>query len=274
MKKILFALSIVLPVFLIMADASYAINYDTGAKLAPGFYLDLYPYWYSADKQTDKNGNVVSNDLGMDKYGVLFSGSYYTDHFLMNVVVPVGGLRINALQSGSGGLGDVYLRGGWFLPVKCVTLLPALAVKIPAGNFSSNDKVNFGDGQTDIQPELYLNKTVGSFTIDWLWKYAFRLENHDTGYKPGNEFDTEGLITYGITDRLRIGPSGAFVSGVDNEQYGRKAAYSGIKKLSLGGELDYRVSPSLSISFAVLKDVNAKNTVEGTLVMSRIAIRF
>lgn len=251
-----------------------AINYSTGAKLREGFYLNLYPYWYTAGTKTDKNGNAATNSLGMDKYGIFIGGSYYIGDVVLNAIVPFGQLEIGAAKERDGGLGDIQLRGGYFLPVKEVTILPALAIKVPSGSFDKNRKVNLGDGQADIMAELYLFKLFDGFSVDWLFKYSKRLRNHDTDMKPGDEFATEGLVTYKLTDTVRLGPSTTFLVGGDSSKSGLTLSASGVLRFAVGGEVFYRGFPQAKLSLAVLKDVYTQNTSEGILTMSRITIPF
>jgi hypothetical protein len=257
-----------------LPPAASAINYSTGAKLDQGFYLNLYPYWYAADTRNDKNGNAVTSNLGLDKYGIVIGGSYYTGNLLLNALIPVGRLEVDAARDQDGGLGDIQLRGGYFLPVKGITILPAVAVKVPSGNFDKNRPVNFGDGQTDIMTEVYIFKLFDRFSVDWLLKYSVRLRNPDSDVTPGNEFSTEGLVTYMLWDGLRAGPSLTLCSGSDNKKAGKIQSDSGVAKLAAGGEIFYRLSPRAKFSLAVLQDVYTRNTTEGVLVQGRITIPF
>lgn len=264
--------------FLLIAAAyplsAHAINYYTGGRLADGFYLNLYPYWYTADTRTDGNGKAVTNNLGLEKYGVFIGGSYYSGDLLLNILVPVGSIEVASARDKDAGLGDVQLRAGYFLPIREVTILPLLAVKVPSGGFDKQKAVNLGDGQTDIMAEVYFNKFFGRISIDWLLKYSIRLRNPDSDRTPGNEFATEGLVTCKLSDDFRLGPSAAFVIGDDLKKGGRTVADSGVLKLAVGGELVYRGLQRVKLVTAVLKDVYTENSPEGVLVMGRIHIPF
>ena len=265
---------VLLLVSLAFPALSPAVNFYTGGRLAEGFYLNLYPYWYSADRQTGNDGKAIINNLGLTKYGVLIGGSYYIGNLLLNVNIPVGGATISLVGEDDAGLGDVQLRAGYFLPIKVVTILPALAVKAPTGSYDSHNKVNLGDGQTDILAEVYLNKIFTRFAVDALLKYSKRLRNGDTNSTPGNEFAAEGLVTYKFCDDFRLGPSASFVVGDDNKKGGLTAGNSGLMKLAAGAELAYRGFERAKISFVVLQDVYSRNTAEGTLVTGRINLPF
>ncbi len=109
--------------FMLMATArspSHAINFAAGAKLPDGLVLNLYPYWYNADKSTNNNGNATTNNLGMNRYGMSVGASYYTNNWMFNIVVPTGNLQVNSLHSENGGIGDIQLRAGYFVPVESV----------------------------------------------------------------------------------------------------------------------------------------------------------
>lgn len=253
---------------------AHAINYATGIKASPGYQLNLYPYYYSADIRTDKDGNHSVNDLGLNKYGVLIGNSYYLGDFLLNANIPVGTLEIGKLKSDDTGLGDIQLRAGWFLPVEWMTVLPALMVKVPTGSYDKSQLVNFGDGQTDLVTELYLFKLMPPFSFDAVLKYAVRFRNPDSDVTPGNEFTAEGLVTVRLAGKIRIGPAVNFIIGEDNKKGGKTLADSGLTRLAVGGEVYYGRFEQVKISLAAYQDVLTRNTNEGILVISRFVIRF
>ena len=252
----------------------HAINYATGIKAAPGYQLNLYPFYYHADIRTDKDGNHSVNDFGFNKYGVMIGNNYYTGDFLLNAIIPVGTLDIGMLKSDDTGLGDINLRAGWFLPVETVTVMPALAVKVPTGSYDKNHPVNFGDGQTDLVAELYLFKLMPQISFDAVLKYAVRFRNPDNDVTPGNEFTAEGLATWRLAEKIRVGPAVNFIIGEDNKKNGKTVANSGLMRLSVGGEIYYGRFDHVKISLAAYQDVLSRNTIEGVLVISRFVIRF
>ncbi len=152
--------------------------------------------------------------------------------------------------------------------------MPLFFVKVPTGNYDRNRPVNFGDGQTDLATELYLYKLFGNLSVDALLKYSVRLRNPDTDVTPGNEFSTEWLTTWKISDNFRAGPALNLRIGDDMKQGGHTLSESGLMKLSLGGEIYYRGFPRSRLSLAVYKDVVTRNSTEGLMVQSRIVIPF
>ena len=252
----------------------HALNYATGIKAAPGYQLNLYPFYYHADIRTDTNGSHSISDLGFNKYGVMIGNNYYVGDFLLNANIPVGTLDIGKLKSDDTGLGDIQLRAGWFLPVETVTVMPALMVKAPTGGYDKNHSVNFGDGQTDLVAELYLFKLMPQISFDAVIKYAVRFRNPDSDVTPGNEFSAEGLATWRLAEKIRIGPAVNFIIGEDNKKGGKTVTDSGLMRLSVGGEIYYGRFDHVKISLAAYQDVLSRNTTEGVLVISRFVIRF
>ena len=261
-------------VLLYMAGPAEAINFAAGAKAPEGLIVNLYPYWFSADTRTNRDGKAVTNSLGLNKYGMLIGASYYTGDWLLNMVVPTGNLEVRSLKGESGGIGDIQLRTGYFLPVKSIAVLPVLFLKTPSGNFDKKQPVNFGDGQTDLAAELYLSTLIDRISIDALLKYSVRLRNPDSDVTPGNEFTTEWLTTWKFTDNFRAGPALNFTIGDDLKRGGKIIVDSGVMKLAVGGEVYYRGFPAAKLSLAAYQDVATRNTTEGTLVLSRIVIPF
>ena len=204
----------------------------------------------------------------------MIGNTYYAGDFLLNVIIPVGSVEVGKLKSDDSGLGDIHLRAGWFLPVEWVTVLPALMVKTPTGSYDTNRPVNFGDGQTDLVTELYLFKLMPPFSFDGVLKYAVRFRNPDSDVTPGNEFTAEGLATVAVAEKIRIGPAINFVSGENNKKGGATVDNSGLTRLSVGGEVFYGRFDNVKISLAAYQDVLTRNTNQGTLVMSRISIKF
>ena len=65
----------------LLPATSHALNYATGIKAAPGYQLNLYPFYYAADHRTNKDGNHSVSDLGLNKYGVYIGGEVYYGRF-------------------------------------------------------------------------------------------------------------------------------------------------------------------------------------------------
>ncbi len=272
MKKTIFAILIVVFILMTTSAPARAVSYGDGMHAPDGTYFVMYPFWLTADKITDGNGNTALDNMGIDMSGVAFKVLHYTGDMVYVALAPVGELEVDALDDRSSGLGDVVLGAGYFLPIKWADILPAIQFKIPTGPYDDDDAVNFGHGQWDIMLETYLFKVVGKWCYDAALKYWVRLENRESGWKPGNEFRAEGLVTYGFSDKVRFGPAATYVRGSDGEQDGTRFYNSALEKISFGGSAIYHHSPKLLLSLDVMHDVETKNSAEGTFSFLRISI--
>ena len=257
-----YAVLLVVGAFMLPAP-SFAINYAVGATQPDGFLLNLYPFWYSADKITDKKGNTAVDKLGLDKYGVNIVTNYYTGSYLFSTLIPVGKLDVGSAHDSDAGLGDVQLRVGKFLPIESVTILPVLMLKTPTGSYDKSRPVNYGDGQADLAAELYFFKLFGPFSLDALAKYTIRFHNSRSDVTPGNEQALEGLATWKVADKVRIGPAINFVLGDDRKKGGKVVQDSGLMRLAAGGEIYYGRNSLARVSLAAYKDILTHNTKKG-----------
>ena len=256
------------------ASAVHAVNYGAGAKLPPGMVLNLYPNYYHAETRTDKQGTAAVNNLGLHRYGMAVGLSYYTGNWVFNTVIPTGNLELQSRRSESGGIGDIQLRAGYFLPVDTLTILPVLFVKTPSGSYDPNRSANYGDGQLDLATELYLRKLAGSLSLDALLKYSVKFRNPDSDVTPGNEFILETLATWKVSDNLWAGPAVNFTIGTDSKRNGAVIGDSGLMKFAVGGELYYRGFSRAKLSLAAYQDIVTRNTTEGLMLLGRIVIPF
>lgn len=260
--------------FAMLSATAHAVNYATATKSPPGYQFKLFPFYYGADTRTNKDGDPVVTDLGLQKYGVMIGNFYQIGDFQLNAIIPVVKMEIGKYNSEDFGVGDIQLRAGWNLPVEWASIMPALMVKVPSGSYDKLNKANAGDGQTDLVTELYFFKMVQPLSFDAVLKYNVRYRNPDSDVTPGNEFIAESLLTYRLAEKIRVGPAVNFIIGHDNQKGGITVADSGLMRLAVGGELYYGRFDKVKISLAAYQDVLTRNTNEGTTVMSRIAFGF
>ncbi|PKN12249.1 MAG: hypothetical protein CVU69_08645 [Deltaproteobacteria bacterium HGW-Deltaproteobacteria-4] len=271
---LIFRLALVSLLSLLLPVVALAVNFAAGAKAPAGHQFKLYPYFYSADTKTDKDGNPAIRELGLKKYGVQIFNSYQTGDLNLSAIIPISRVEVAKFDAVDSGIGDIQLRLGYYLPVEWATFLPVLMVKIPFGNYDKNALVNVSDGQSDLVAELYFFKLVQPLSFDAVIKYAKRFRNHDNDFTPGNEFSAEGLLTWRLAEKIRFGPAINFVVGGENRREGKSVADSGLMRLAAGGELYYARIDRMIISLAAYQDLLTRNSNSGILVMSRFAIDF
>lgn len=269
MKKVLIVCFIVLLSFIFNKN-SYAVNFGDGYHSLDGLYTHIYLMQISGDDKTDNNGRKIADNIGFNMNTLVLRPLYYSGNFLAGALIPLGNVEMDIYSESDSGLGDIMFGVGYFLPVDWANILPVVQVKIPTGPFDKNKFVNYGSGQWDLWLETYFNKFSRKFSYDAAIKYWIRFENDEINFKPGNELRLEGLATYSITNRLRLGPSISYLIGEDNELNGSNIDKSGIKKLSLGAEIVYHYSPDVLFAFTVMDDIDTENALETSLFMLRV----
>lgn len=258
----------------LLPSVAHAVNFATGARSPQGYQFKLFSFLYSADIRTNKDGDPAVRDLGLQKYGIVIGNCYQIGDLQLNALVPIARVEAGKAHSDNAGLGDLQLRAGWYLPVEWASILPIVMVKVPTGSYDKGRAANVGDGQTDLVAELYAFKLLQPFSFDTVLKYNVRFRNADTGVTPGNEFSAEGLVTYRLADKIRVGPAVNFLIGADSKKGSGTLANSGLMRLSAGGEIWFGRLDHAIISLAAYKDLVTRNTNEGVTVMSRIAFGF
>ncbi len=275
MRKIkLIAACIVILCSLAVVSSSHCVNYCDGARAPEGFYLATYPVWYTADSLTNDDGGTATNEFGANEYDVLIRPIWYIRDFVFHVIVPLGNISVHYFDDNDGGIGDIVAGGGYFLPVKEINILPVLNMKFPTGHFNSASEVNYGDGQFDLMPELYINKSVGRCSVDIALKYWHRFRNENNSFTPGNQFYAECVSTYEVIKGFRVGPNISFCKGGNPELEGVELPDNDITRLSVGAEFVFIITPKVHFLLDAIPDVYAENTAKGMLVMGRLCCKF
>jgi hypothetical protein len=251
-----------------------AVDYNDGTLCNQGWYGIVYGSWFSSNEITDDNGDTAVVDLDLDSCDVALRPVYYGKEWLVSLVVPFGYIESDHYAQNSGGLGDISLGAGYFLPVDCINILPFVSVKLPSGDYVSDRNINIGDGQTDVSMEVYINRHYGRLCVDGAFKYRWRFENGAGGFDPGDEYAIEGLITYELCPGLRAGPGLEFLSGGEDILDGETVIGSSTKLLTLGGEIIWQMTPDLQIMLEGMSDLIGEDAAKGTLFRTRICYAF
>lgn len=259
---------------LLLSAPADAVMFGAGVRPNQGYIFKLYPFFFTSDTRTDKNGDPAVTGLGSTSYGSMVVNSYQLGDLQVNAYLPVLKRETRKLHSEDWGIGDIQLRAGWILPVDWLTIQPTAYLKVPSGSYNKDSKVNVGDGQTDLGLELNINKSSGPYSLDLFFKYNVRFRNPDTDVTPGNEFSAEAQAAYMILPKVWLGPSVNFLVGEDNKKAGKTLGDSGLMRLSAGGEIAYVGFQHIKLALAVYQDLISRNFAEGTMVLGRIAFPF
>ncbi|MBU0503715.1 MAG: transporter [Candidatus Omnitrophota bacterium] len=252
---------------------SYAVNFYDGARAPKGLYFLTYTSYYYADKTTDSKAKTAKADYEYSKFEELLRFCYYTPDLVLTAFFPAGYVHNGYYDVSSGGIGDINLGAGYFLPVKQADILPMLFVKFPTGVYDSGKSVNYGSNQYDIKPCLFLYKAVGRFSIDAAAKYYFRTENTGTKLTPGDELYLQLLFGWNISKICKAGPSFNWMKTENQKIDGVETRRSKKESFSLGGDFYLRL-PIFSLTFTYLRDIRTKNTTKGDFFQVKTVRKF
>jgi hypothetical protein len=123
-------------------------------------------------------------------------------------------------------------------------------------------------------PEIFLNKIINKFVLDFAVRYRIKFENEHTNVKPGNQLSLEGLVTYNFYKNMWIGPKATFVRSQDNFSNGNRDADTDIKLFSAGGQFIYQFACNWQFLIEGVADIISENTTKGYTAKGRICYRF
>lgn len=253
--------------------ASQAVNFYDGTRAPDGLYFLSYTSLYSADKLNGADGKTSKSGYGYSKAEELLRLCYYNSGAVLTAFVPAGYAKSDYYSRDSGGLGDVSLGAGYFLPVKSMDILPMAIVKFPTGKYDAAKRVNYGSNQYDIRTAVFFYKALGNLSVDAAAKYFFRAKNPDTGTAPGDEWYLQCLLGWSPTQKLKFGPSVNWMKSGPQKRDGGKVAASERESFSLGTDIYYRFS-AISVTFTYLGDLRAKNTTKGNFFQLKTCRKF
>ncbi|HON79961.1 MAG TPA: transporter [Spirochaetota bacterium] len=257
----------------VFQSMGYGVNIYDGVRAPDGMYLLTYSSVYHADDVRDSSGDLARDGYGYYSVQEIFRGAWYYRGVVVSALVPVGGVYVDSAGRGSFGAGDITAGAGFFLPVSCVDILPMLFVKFPSGEYDSSETVNYGSGQYDIRPMVFIHKAARGFTVDAVAKYYRRLENHDTGVKPGDEIHLQAVAAYNLFGTFRAGPSVSWMRGRNREIDGEAQGNTAGEMLSLGGDFYVRAG-CIGITFTWLNDLYARNRTDGNYYQIKTVLKF
>jgi hypothetical protein len=263
----------ILSALLILPSSSFAVNFYDGVRAPDGVYLLTYSSLYYADKTTDSEGKTSKSGYGYRKLEELLRFCYYNKDLVLTVLMSTGDVHSEFYHTSSGGLGDINLGAGYFLPVKEADILPMLFVKFPTGEYDSHKSINYGTNQYDIKPTVFIYKALGRLSFDAAVKYFIRAENFSTDVIPGNELYLQVLLGWQFTKKIKAGPSFNWMKSSSQKIAGTKVSLSRRESLSVGADVYLRFKP-LSVALTYLRDIRAENTTKGDFYQVKTVYKF
>jgi len=291
MKKLILTLLIIIPLVFDSIIQAEAIQLDFQDNVAspPGFSAAIYYNNYAAGRSTDHTGKKVS-DLDLSYNVGTLKPAYYFKFwnrtFAVNASIPFGTVSSrNSLgeKERSSGPSDITLSPGIFLYENNQTgtfLSFWEVVSMPTGNWSEGRSLrggpNLGLHYWYLQHQLSFVQLLwkGKVSYDMNINYFQRFKEPRLDVRAGDSFEVEGILGYGITDKLRAGVYADYWSDVrDTKIDGAKINDSKRKFFSIGPSLSYGTD-KWAVHFRFVPDVMSENGPKGFQTWLRFLYSF
>jgi hypothetical protein len=291
MKKhgVTFCLAVGLILTLTIQARATVLDFEDNTTLPPGFYGYLYYNNYSAEKLTDYKGNSVA-DLDLSYNVVTLKPSYYFklwNHTLaVSASLPFGSVSARSSfgeRETSSGIGDIVLTPGFFLyeNEKIGTYISFWEnISAPAGNWSESRALsggpNLGLHYWYLQHQLAFAQTLlkGKISYDMNISYYERFEEPKLNLRAGDSVEVEGILGYGITDKLRAGIYADFLTDVQDTKI-NGVTIDNSKRLffDIGPSLSYSIG-KFAVNLRFVPDVVSENGPKGYQTWLRVSYSF
>jgi hypothetical protein len=265
------------------------LDFQDNVANPPGFYGYIYYNNYTAGRLTDHVGKKVS-DLDLSYNVGTLKPTYYFKlwdrTFAINASIPFGTVSSrNSLgeKERSSGLGDITLSPGIFLYENNQTgtfLSFWEVVSMPTGNWSEGRSLrggpNLGLHYWYLEHQLSFAQLLwkGKVSCDMNINYFQRFKEPRLDIRAGDCFEVEGILGYGITDKLRAGVYADYWTDVrDTEVDGAKIDDSKRKFFSIGPSLTYGTE-KWAVHFRFVPDVMSENGPKGFQTWLRFLYSF
>jgi hypothetical protein len=291
MKKLALVSIIVawLPFRFVFPVQATVLDFQDNVANPPGFYGYAYYNNYTAGRLTDNTGKKVA-DLDLSYNVGTLKPSYYFKlwdrTFALSASIPFGTASARNLfgeKERSSGLGDVVVAPAVFLYENnnTGTFVSFLEnISIPTGDWSEGRAIrggpNLGLHYWYFQHQLAFAQLFakGKVSYDMNINYYQRLKEPKLDTRFGDSLELEGILGYGITDRLRIGVYGDYWRDVRNTRTnGTSVDQSKRKFLSIGPSVTYGTE-KWAFHFRFVPDVISENGPKGVQTWVRFLYSF
>jgi hypothetical protein len=284
-------LLVVISLFLVGAfftpSNAIVLDFQDNVACPPGFYGLAYYNYVDQPKLKDNSGNTVKTATGDDLDLTVHVGSlrpvYYWKGlgtlFAANVIVPFGEASARNFATGrrqsSSGLGDILFGPAVFLYTheKTGTALSFWEfASAPTGDYSKRRAEeggpNLGLNYWYLQHQLafstvFYDKSPWSFDMNINYYQKFNASQ----VKPGDSFEPEAIVGYGLTDALRVGVYARYFFDLQKSEY-FGAETDKAKIFSAGPSIAYS-TPKWGVNFRYIHDFEAKNAPKGSQIWLR-----
>lgn len=264
-------------------------DFYAGAAPPPGLHLIDYNVFLDIRKIENKGLGITDGKGSLTAFALrpiyVSEKGLLGGNLLMHSIIPVLSVEADINTPGptivghDGGLGDTYFGVGmaWHSPIW--HWLTVLDVITPTGHFDPNKPVNTGNNAFIIEPVfaftgLFPNGIEASAKI----MYSYHTKNDDwgngVGYQTGQAIHADYMLNYAVTDRLKLGVTGWFWRGLENDQVGGKdLPDSKDREFSIGPAFRYQ-DGRFGILAKYVMPISTRNRIEANQTWVDIVYSF
>lgn len=131
-------------------------------------------------------------------------------------------------------------------------------------SYDSTKALNFGNGYSSLSAHVaynYFDPSGLDFGI--MTGYLHNRRNDSTGYKTGDMIGVDFKMTYALTDKLRIGAYGGYLTQIEDDELGSGASvpHNRFRGLALGPHISWDIGHA-KVSTAYIVPVDIRNASE------------
>jgi len=202
----------------------------------------------------------------------------------VNAVIPIAHLcldsdnELGASSVSEFGLGDIVLSPFIFLyenPDSQFYISFWEFVSLPTGDYSMKNAVNIGRDTWFFEHQIAFGWYPGKFGLDVCINYWQYLESDKAKYDEPDALEVEAVVSYGVTDKFRVGVQAAYWVGLDDATYDDvKAPDTEPRNFKLGLNLSYALKENFIAGIRWMHDVDSENYVNGDWAYLRLTYIF
>ncbi len=260
-------------------------DFYAGAAPPPGFHLIDYNVYMNIKKIENKGLGITDGSGSVT--AVAFRPIYVSEkgllggNLLLHSIIPLLTVegRFNVQTPGGtvsaeghdGGLGDIYFGAGMAWHTPTWHWLTVLDVITPTGQYDPKRPINAGNNAFIIEPVFAVTGLFqNGLEVSAKFMYSIPMKNNDfveagtglRGYQTGQAFHMDYMVNYAVTKDLKMGVTGWFWQGVQNDKIGGvRRDDTKDQEFSIGPAIRYQ-SGKFSMVGKYVVPVTATNRIE------------
>jgi len=283
MKRILFVAFALAFVFA-MSPGARADVFDMYDNIVapPNTFALLTYFGYQHYAEIDVDGDTVDIPKLDIAYTALrpiyfFPKKLFGHSWGFNAVIPISHISQDGFDSSSG-FGDIIISPFLFLYENChnnIYLSFWEFVQAPTGKYDETKALNNGYDAWWFEHQIAFGWYPGKLAIESNVNWWQKQESDKLNIDYQDAIESEGVISYGITDKVRLGVHWDFWWDLDELEIDSVNIDNTREKIyRVGGALMYFATETVFFNFRYMYDIDAENALKGHWAYARVAFVF